>query len=77
MPWKPLQVIIYGFAVHPLSSSTKTDEQRTRLSGLPEQPDDDEEQNPYVVALEVGDEIYAFEEYTPNGNGGNGVWYRG
>jgi len=77
MPWKPLQVIIYGFAVHPLSSSTKGDEQRTRLSTLPEQPDDDEEQNPYVVALEVGDEVYAFEEYTPKGNEADGVWYRG
>lgn len=77
MPWKPLQVIIYGFAVHPLSSSTRRDEQRTRLSALPEGPDDGEEQNPYVVALEVGDEIYAFEEYTPKGNEVNGVWYRG
>ena len=77
MPWKPLQVIIYGFAVHPLSSSTKTDDHRTRLSGLLEHPEDDEEQNPYVVALEVGDEIYAFEEYSPSGNEVNGVWYRG
>lgn len=77
MPWKPLQVIIYGFAVHPLTSSTKSDEQRTQFSGLPEQPEDDEEQNPYVVALDVGDEIYAFEEYTPNGNEVNGLWYRG
>lgn len=77
MPWRPLQVIIYGFAVHPLSSSTKNDEHRPRLSALLEQPDDDEEQNPYVVALEVGDEIYAFEEYTPKGNEVHGVWYRG
>lgn len=47
------------------------------MSTLPEQPDDDEEQNPYVVALEVGDEVYAFEEYTPKGNEADGVWYRG
>ena len=47
------------------------------MSALPEGPDDGEEQNPYVVALEVGDEIYAFEEYTPKGNEVNGVWYRG
>ncbi|THH08148.1 hypothetical protein EW145_g2899 [Phellinidium pouzarii] len=30
-----------------------------------------------VVSLEVGDEIYAFEKYTPKGKECDGVWYRG
>lgn len=30
-----------------------------------------------VVALEVGDEVYAFEKYTPKGKEVEGVWYRG
>lgn len=30
-----------------------------------------------VVSLEVGDEVYAFEKYTPRGKEVEGVWYRG
>jgi hypothetical protein len=30
-----------------------------------------------VVSLEVGDEVYAFEKYTPRGNQADGIWYRG
>lgn len=31
-----------------------------------------------VVALEVGDEIYAFEKYTPSPRDNvEGIWYRG
>lgn len=27
--------------------------------------------------MEVGDEIYAFEKYTPKGKEVEGIWYRG
>ncbi|KAF7964947.1 hypothetical protein HWV62_1454, partial [Athelia sp. TMB] len=30
-----------------------------------------------VVSLEVGDEVYAFEKFTPKGKEAEGVWYRG
>lgn len=30
-----------------------------------------------VVSLEVGDEIYAFEKYTPRSREVDGVWFRG
>jgi dedicator of cytokinesis protein 3 len=30
-----------------------------------------------VVSLEVGDEVYAFERYTPRDKEVEGVWYRG
>jgi dedicator of cytokinesis protein 3 len=33
--------------------------------------------NREVVSLEVGDEVYAFEKYTPRGKETDGVWYRG
>ena len=30
-----------------------------------------------MVSLEVGDEVYAFEKYTPKAKEVDGVWYRG
>ena len=38
---------------------------------------EDEDPNPYVVGLEVGDEVYAFEEYVPATGEAIGPWYRG
>lgn len=29
------------------------------------------------MALEVGDEVYAFEKYVPKGKECDGIWYRG
>lgn len=37
----------------------------------------DADANPYVVALEVGDEVYAFEEYFSDDAKGADTWYRG
>ncbi|KAJ3793565.1 hypothetical protein GGU11DRAFT_850156, partial [Lentinula aff. detonsa] len=37
----------------------------------------DEQIHRDVVSLEVGDEIYAFEKYTPKGKETEGIWYRG
>ncbi|KAG8760434.1 hypothetical protein FRC14_003131 [Serendipita sp. 396] len=83
MVWKPLPVIVYGFAIHPLSSSstaTSDPNQRApgRLSTVLETEHEDDA-NPYVVTLEVGDEVYAFEEYVePVENGEErDIWYRG
>lgn len=84
MVWKPLPVIVYGFAIHPLSSSSSGSNdpnkpQNGRLSTVMELEHEEEDANPYVVALEVGDEVYAFEEYVgavPN-NDEKSLWYRG
>jgi dedicator of cytokinesis protein 3 len=78
-------MIVYGFAIHPLpasSSSSDPNNQRSngRLSTVLELEHEEEDVNPYVVALEVGDEVYAFEEYVGNGRPGDeakGAWYRG
>jgi len=88
MVWKPLPVIVYGFAIHPLSSSSSSSDPSNhrpngRLSTVPElEGENEEDANPYVVALEVGDEVYAFEEYAGTAprtgeDAADGVWYRG
>ncbi|KIM29799.1 hypothetical protein M408DRAFT_328621 [Serendipita vermifera MAFF 305830] len=85
MVWKPLPVIVYGFAIHPLSSSSDPNNPNKqtgngRLSTVLELEHEEDDANPYVVALEVGDEVYAFEEYVGNVRDGDehkGVWYRG
>lgn len=85
MVWKPLPVIVYGFAIHPLSSSSDPNNPNKqsangRLSTVLEMEHEEDDANPYVVALEVGDEVYAFEEYVGNARDGDehkGVWYRG
>jgi hypothetical protein len=80
MTWKPLPVIVYGFAIHPLTSSSASSNDPSqrppgRLSTVLELEHEEDDANPYVVALEVGDEVYAFEEYV--GEEDNGAWYRG
>ena len=84
--WHPLPLIIYGFAIHPLSASHNADlgpggnDAVTSNGGLPvvHEASSAEERNPYVVALEVGDEVYAFEQYKPGPDADVlGVWYRG
>lgn len=85
MVWKPLPVIVYGFAIHPLSSSSDANNPNKqsangRLSTVLELEHEEDDANPYVVALEVGDEVYAFEEYVGTARDGDehkGVWYRG
>lgn len=80
MGWKPLPVIVYGFAIHPLSSSSSESQDRRatgRLSTVLELEGEDDDPNPYVVALEVGDEVYAFEEFVPKQSESKGIWYRG
>ncbi|KAG7090843.1 hypothetical protein E1B28_009925 [Marasmius oreades] len=79
--WEPLPLIFYGYAVHPLNParrdtrySSRTN--RDRLSVVTEASTDDQAHRD-VVSLEVGDEVYAFEKYTPKGKEVGGVWYRG
>ncbi|KAJ3713330.1 cytoplasmic protein [Lentinula raphanica] len=78
--WEPLPLIAYGYAVHPLIPSTRRDTRystRSRhASGLTD-ASGDEQLHRDVVSLEVGDEIYAFEKYTPKGKETEGIWYRG
>lgn len=78
--WEPLPSIIYGYAVHPLSPShrdTRISSSRPRLSNLTQASTASSFIHRDVVALEVGDEVYAFEKYTPRGKETEGVWYRG
>ncbi|KAJ7209531.1 C2 domain in Dock180 and Zizimin proteins-domain-containing protein [Mycena pura] len=80
MSWSPLPLILYGYAVHPLSPSRRDTRfsARNRLSTVTESSTgDDHFVHRDVVSLEVGDEIYAFEKYTPRGKEVEGIWYRG
>jgi dedicator of cytokinesis protein 3 len=77
--WEPLPLIVYGYAVHPLSPARRETRisHRNRLSTVTEVSTDDNLVNRDVVSLEVGDEVYAFEKYTPRAKEVEGTWYRG
>ncbi|TRM69677.1 hypothetical protein BD626DRAFT_590586 [Schizophyllum amplum] len=77
--WEPLPLIVYGYAIHPLSPSRRDTRvsNKNRLSTVTEASSTEEGGNRDVVTLEVGDEVYAFEKYTPRGKEVDGVWYRG
>ncbi|KAJ7622830.1 C2 domain in Dock180 and Zizimin proteins-domain-containing protein [Mycena polygramma] len=79
MSWDPLPLILYGYAVHPLSPSRRDTRfsARNRLSTVTESSTEEHLVHRDVVSLEVGDEVYAFEKYTPRGKEVEGVWYRG
>lgn len=77
--WEPLPLIVYGYAIHPLSPSRRDtySAARNRLSTVTE-ASADENTFSNVVNLEVGDEVYAFEKYTPSPREPvDGIWYRG
>ncbi|KAJ7129841.1 C2 domain in Dock180 and Zizimin proteins-domain-containing protein [Mycena crocata] len=79
--WEPLPLIVYGYAVHPLTPNSRRDTRfsaRNRLSTVTESSADDSHLvHRDVVSLEVGDEVYAFEKYTPKAKEVEGIWYRG
>ncbi|KAH9924408.1 cytoplasmic protein [Fomitopsis serialis] len=80
--WEPLPLIIYGYAVHPLSPNRRDTKlsSRTRASTFTSTTDasgDEHLVHRDVVSLEVGDNVYAFEKYTPRDKEMEGVWYRG
>lgn len=78
--WEPLPLIVYGYATHPLTPSRRETRlsSRNRLSTVTEASTDDHSVMRDVVSLEVGDEVYAFEKYTPTGKEPvEGEWYRG
>ena len=78
--WEPLPLIVYGYAIHPLTPSRRDTRfsHRNRLSTVTEASTDDPFVHRDVVSLEVGDEVYAFEKYTPRPSEPvEGVWYRG
>lgn len=77
--WEPLPLIVYGYAIHPLTPSRRDTRfsNRTRLSTVTEASTDSHLINRDVVSLEVGDEVYAFEKYIPKGKELEGAWYRG
>jgi len=68
--WEPLPAILYGYAIHPLSSSSN----RESKFGGNEEPSGSELM---IVELDVGDDVYAFERYVPKGKEVEGIWYRG
>ncbi|KAH7888385.1 hypothetical protein F5I97DRAFT_2002325 [Phlebopus sp. FC_14] len=77
--WEPLPLIVYGYAVHPLSPNKRDTRISSRrpMSTITEGSNDEAGVHRDVVSLEVGDEVYAFEKYTPRGKEVEGVWYRG
>lgn len=76
--WEPLPLIVYGYAVHPLTAGKRdTRFSRARLSTVTEASNDDNYAHKDVVPLEVGDEVYAFEKYVPRDKETEGPWYRG
>ncbi|KAI0321083.1 hypothetical protein OF83DRAFT_1168770 [Amylostereum chailletii] len=77
--WEPLPVIVYGYAVHPLSPSHRDTRisNRPRLSTVTEASTAESFIHRDVVTLEVGDEVYAFEKYVPKGKETEGEWFRG
>ncbi|TCD65187.1 hypothetical protein EIP91_003009 [Steccherinum ochraceum] len=76
--WEPLPLILYGYAVHPLSPSRRDTRlsNRTRVSTY-SNASEEHLVHRDVVSLEVGDEVYAFEKYTPRDKDVEGIWYRG
>jgi hypothetical protein len=80
--WEPLPLIVYGYAIHPLTPFKRETRlsTRNRLSTVTEASDNDTQSIVHkdVVSLEVGDEVYAFEKYTPaSKDSTDGPWYRG
>ncbi|KAG6829556.1 hypothetical protein H0H92_004225 [Tricholoma furcatifolium] len=77
--WEPLPLIVYGYAIHPLSPSRRDTRisSRNRLSTVTDASTDENNVNRDVVSLEVGDEVYAFEKYTSRSKESAEVWYRG
>ncbi|KAI0082009.1 cytoplasmic protein [Panus rudis PR-1116 ss-1] len=80
--WEPLPLILYGYAVHPLSPSRRDTRlsnrsYRTHLSTFTDASGEEHLVHRDVVSLEVGDEVYAFEKYTPRDKEVEGIWYRG
>lgn len=80
--WEPLPLIVYGYAIHPLTPFKRETRlsARNRLSTVDEASDNDTQSVVHkdVVSLEVGDEVYAFEKYTPGPKDStDGPWYRG
>ncbi|OBZ66616.1 Dedicator of cytokinesis protein 3 [Grifola frondosa] len=77
--WEPLPLIVYGYAIHPLSPNRRDTKlsNRTRLSTFTDASGDEHLVHRDVVSLEVGDNVYAFEKYTPRDKEVEGIWYRG
>ncbi|KAF8521278.1 cytoplasmic protein [Hysterangium stoloniferum] len=81
--WEPLPAILYGYAIHPLSTSqrreslhdSKANGDSRTLNGVKDQ--EESASHEMIVALDVGDDVYAFERYVPKGKEADGIWYRG
>jgi dedicator of cytokinesis protein 3 len=75
--WEPLPLIAYGYAIHPLS--TDAENRKSRPNGVHSADTDNHDSlaSRDIVQLEVGDNVYAFEQYTPKAKETSGIWYRG
>ena len=77
--WEPLPLIIYGYAVHPLSPVNRRDTKlssRTHISIWMDASGDEHLVLKDVGSPEVRDTVYAFEEYVPWDEVIVGVRYR-
>ena len=71
---------IYGYAVQLFSPANCIDvslSSRAHISAWTDASGDEHLVHRDVVSLEVGDNVYAFEKYTPRDKEVEGVWYRG
>lgn len=77
--WEPLPLMIYGYVIQPLSPSRRntTLSNRTRISTFTDASGDDHLVHRDVVSLEIGDEVYAFEQYVQKDKDQETTWYRG
>ncbi|OLL24073.1 Dedicator of cytokinesis protein 1 [Neolecta irregularis DAH-3] len=63
IPWKPLQNIGYGVAIFPFrASDDRTLQSRGRSSIVSKQTDATEDPVAHEVSLDIGDEVYVFEQ---------------
>ncbi|KAH8918163.1 hypothetical protein BT69DRAFT_1354118 [Atractiella rhizophila] len=72
MSWEPTTKICYGFAVFPFSPISPSQSLEQGLLDASQA----EEIVLHQVPLEVGDEVYVFEHYSPS-KGKEAPWYRG
>ena len=78
--WEPLPLIIYGYAVHPLSPVNRRDTKlssRTHISTWTDTSGDEHLVHRDVASLEVEDNVYIFGMYTPLDKEAAGVLYHG
>lgn len=74
-------MLLPTFPQHPFSPTTYASQiassQHARHTSTSSSADGHAQADPFMVDLEVGDEVYAFEKYVPRTGGDRNVWFRG